>query len=305
MTSAAPTRGCAPALLAQVDALACDRDRREEGRRRVVRRRRRACRRSGCGRRPVHVEQPRVRREGVCDGVDRCAVAALAEVRNRLEREHGAYSRRGDPGARADRLPLARVPPAARTAAAAHAPRRASRSSRFPSSRGRAGQRVPLRAGARRRRGRGAPPMARPRGADAAPLARARRGRFYATFYCSSVTRCYPGRPPSGRGDRTPTPHGERPLRRWRDEELRLLRPGWSSPSAASRSASSWGCGAWPSAVGGTFRRSARRPDPAPAPVRRERPAERAREPGARRGGRGARPRGASPLPPRCVVLGG
>jgi len=28
---------------------------------------------------------------------------------------------------------------------------------------------------------------------------------FYATFYCASVTRCYPGRAPSGRGDRTPT----------------------------------------------------------------------------------------------------
>ena len=27
---------------------------------------------------------------------------------------------------------------------------------------------------------------------------------FYATFYCASVTRCYPGRD-SGRGDRTPT----------------------------------------------------------------------------------------------------
>jgi len=29
---------------------------------------------------------------------------------------------------------------------------------------------------------------------------------FYATFYCASVTRCYPGRARSGRGDRTPTP---------------------------------------------------------------------------------------------------
>ena len=29
---------------------------------------------------------------------------------------------------------------------------------------------------------------------------------FYATFYCASVTRCYPGKAPSGRGDRTPTP---------------------------------------------------------------------------------------------------
>ncbi len=29
---------------------------------------------------------------------------------------------------------------------------------------------------------------------------------FYATFYCASVTRCYPGRTRSGRGDRAPTP---------------------------------------------------------------------------------------------------
>jgi uracil-DNA glycosylase len=29
---------------------------------------------------------------------------------------------------------------------------------------------------------------------------------FYATFYCASVTRCYPGRARSGRGDRTPAP---------------------------------------------------------------------------------------------------
>src|SRR4029078_13652212 len=29
---------------------------------------------------------------------------------------------------------------------------------------------------------------------------------FYASFYCASVTRCDPGRSPSGRGDRTPEP---------------------------------------------------------------------------------------------------
>jgi uracil-DNA glycosylase len=48
---------------------------------------------------------------------------------------------------------------------------------------------------------------------------------FYATFYCASVTRCYPGRAPSGRGDRTPTPEEQRLCERWRDTELRLLRP--------------------------------------------------------------------------------
>ncbi len=49
--------------------------------------------------------------------------------------------------------------------------------------------------------------------------------RFYATFYCASVTRCYPGRAPAGRGDRTPTPREQQLCEFWRDWELRLLRP--------------------------------------------------------------------------------
>jgi uracil-DNA glycosylase len=48
---------------------------------------------------------------------------------------------------------------------------------------------------------------------------------FYATFYCASVTRCYPGRAPSGRGDRTPTPQEQELCAFWRDWELELLRP--------------------------------------------------------------------------------
>ncbi len=48
---------------------------------------------------------------------------------------------------------------------------------------------------------------------------------FYDTFYCASVTRCYPGKPHSGRGDRTPTPAEQTLCERWRDEELRLLQP--------------------------------------------------------------------------------
>ena len=48
---------------------------------------------------------------------------------------------------------------------------------------------------------------------------------FYATFYCASVTRCYPGRAPSGRGDRTPTPREQELCAFWRDWELELLRP--------------------------------------------------------------------------------
>jgi uracil-DNA glycosylase len=48
---------------------------------------------------------------------------------------------------------------------------------------------------------------------------------FYGTFYCASVTRCYPGRAASGRGDRTPTPREQELCAFWREWELRLLRP--------------------------------------------------------------------------------
>jgi uracil-DNA glycosylase len=48
---------------------------------------------------------------------------------------------------------------------------------------------------------------------------------FYMTFYCASVTRCYPGRAPSGRGDRTPTPRERELCSFWREWELKLLRP--------------------------------------------------------------------------------
>ncbi len=48
---------------------------------------------------------------------------------------------------------------------------------------------------------------------------------FYATFYCASVTRCYPGKPASGRGDRTPTPREQELCSFWREWEFELLRP--------------------------------------------------------------------------------
>jgi len=48
---------------------------------------------------------------------------------------------------------------------------------------------------------------------------------FYRTFYCASVTRCYPGRAPFGRGDRTPTPREQELCSFWRKWELELLRP--------------------------------------------------------------------------------
>jgi uracil-DNA glycosylase len=48
---------------------------------------------------------------------------------------------------------------------------------------------------------------------------------FYSTFYCASVTRCYPGAAASGRGDRTPTPAEQELCAFWRDWELELMRP--------------------------------------------------------------------------------
>jgi uracil-DNA glycosylase family 4 len=47
---------------------------------------------------------------------------------------------------------------------------------------------------------------------------------FYATFYCASVTRCYPGRAPGG-GDRTPTTHEQELCSFWREWEFALLHP--------------------------------------------------------------------------------
>jgi uracil-DNA glycosylase len=54
--------------------------------------------------------------------------------------------------------------------------------------------------------------------------------RFYETFYCAAVTRCYPGKPLSGRGDRTTTPEERRLCAFWQEWELRLLRPSLLVP---------------------------------------------------------------------------
>ena len=48
---------------------------------------------------------------------------------------------------------------------------------------------------------------------------------FYATFYCASITRCYPGRSSSGRGDRTPSPREQELCAFWREWEFALVRP--------------------------------------------------------------------------------
>jgi uracil-DNA glycosylase family 4 len=53
---------------------------------------------------------------------------------------------------------------------------------------------------------------------------------FYATFYCASVTRCYPGRAAKGGGDRTPAAGEQKLCYHWRDWELRLLQPALIVP---------------------------------------------------------------------------
>lgn len=53
---------------------------------------------------------------------------------------------------------------------------------------------------------------------------------FFARFYCASVTRCFPGPSPGGRGDRRATPTEESLCAPWRDDELRLLHPGLVVP---------------------------------------------------------------------------
>jgi uracil-DNA glycosylase len=49
--------------------------------------------------------------------------------------------------------------------------------------------------------------------------------QFYDSFYCTSITRCYPGKSPSGRGDRLATPTEIHLCRFWLEWELRLLQP--------------------------------------------------------------------------------
>jgi uracil-DNA glycosylase family 4 len=53
---------------------------------------------------------------------------------------------------------------------------------------------------------------------------------FYATFYCASVTRCYPGKHPTGKGDRVPTPREQELCSFWRTWELELIRPALIVP---------------------------------------------------------------------------
>ena len=77
---------------------------------------------------------------------------------------------------------------------------------------------------------------------------------FYATFYCASVTRCYPGRAASGRGDRTPTREEQELCETWRDHELRLLRPTLVVTVGGLAAARLLGVRSVSEAVGGRYR---------------------------------------------------
>ncbi len=109
---------------------------------------------------------------------------------------------------------------------------------------------------------------------------------FYETFYCASVTRCYPGRAASGRGDRTPTREEQDLCAGWHREELRLLQPrlivtvGGLAARSAARRAERHRVGRPPLPA----RRSGR--DPPATSVRCEQLVERpAESPASRRGG--------------------
>lgn len=48
---------------------------------------------------------------------------------------------------------------------------------------------------------------------------------FFERFYCASVTRCFPGPSPAGRGDRRATATEQQLCSSWRADELRILEP--------------------------------------------------------------------------------
>ena len=124
-------------------------------------------------------------------------------------------------------VPLARLAPARQPRAAAPAPSRVPARVAARSSHGR--PRASARTSSARRpassRARSSGPGAAAPGRRSAAGSSSTRTRSTTTFYCAAVTRCYPGRPPSGRGDRTPTPREQELCAFWREWELRLLRP--------------------------------------------------------------------------------
>ena len=105
-----------------------------------------------------------------------------------------------------------------------------------------------------------------------APLGAAEEAAFHERFAVIAITKCYPGRSPSGRGDRLPSPAERLLCRPWSEAALRLLDPPlvipvgrlavdeWLGPAAAGRASSA-------GASSSTAARSCRSPTP-PAPAR-------------------------------------
>jgi uracil-DNA glycosylase len=78
---------------------------------------------------------------------------------------------------------------------------------------------------------------------------------FYSTFYCASVTRCYPGKHPTGKGDRVPAPREQELCAFWRDWELELVRPSLVVPVGGLAIKSLLGIGTLAECIGSRFDR--------------------------------------------------
>jgi uracil-DNA glycosylase len=75
---------------------------------------------------------------------------------------------------------------------------------------------------------------------------------FYATFYCASVTRCYPGKDQK-RGDRRPDPREQELCAFWREWELRRIRPALIVPVGTLAIKQLLGFRDLQSCIGGSF----------------------------------------------------
>ena len=89
---------------------------------------------------------------------------------------------------------------------------------------------------------------------------------FYATFYCASVTRCYPGRARPGEGDRTPTPREQELCSFWLEWELRLLRPELILTAGGLAARRLLGLRSLDQCIGASFERGAATVVPLPHP---------------------------------------
>ena len=164
--------------------------------------------------------------------------------------------------------------------------------------------RLPLRAGARHRGGcRRSPPWRGRAGRTLRRWLELDEEAFYATFYCASVTRCYP------RPGTAAAATGRRPLPSsgsaapWRTEELRLLRPELVITVGGLAARAIVGARTLGDCVGKSYLIGGAVAIPLPPPLGRQRLAERSRQPRASRQGAHARP-ARSRSPPRTGLSG-